>query len=369
MSIYVETISENHLTSPTMVLRPPRAVVMLVGYYSLLLLPSSLSLVGAWCSSTNSGYISHRRRFVASTPKLSKYSHHQANYFREISSSSSSPLSIFQLGSKTNNNNGDENIIDSKNNDNDDSNDNAEQMTLAKASKLLSQFWSMSSPYYLESQSGRQLFYIMIALTLINSGVSVTFSYISKDFWNALSTKNNDEFYTMLIKFGSALIVGAPISVLYRYQREQLAVHWREWMTDRTLMLYKSNRVYYSLERDIAGVSSSSSSSGVESSMNDDDTTTTNTTNIAAPRIDNPDQRITEDVRTFTAFSLQLFITLATSIIDLISFSLILYSIQPQLFATIIIYAAFGTGMTVYIGKCKFVIDCCFCFESLLLIC
>jgi ABC-type uncharacterized transport system fused permease/ATPase subunit len=200
----------------------------------------------------------------------------------------------------------------------------------------------------------------MIALTLINSGVSVTFSYISKDFWNALSTKNTDEFYTMLMKFGTALIVGAPVSVLYRYQREQLAVHWREWMTDRTLVLYKSNRVYYSLERDIAGVSSSSSS-GVESSMNDDDTgvvvtttTTTTTTNIVAPRIDNPDQRITEDVRTFTAFSLQLFITLATSIIDLVSFSLILYSIQPQLFATIIIYAAFGTGMTVYIGKCKF---------------
>jgi ABC-type uncharacterized transport system fused permease/ATPase subunit len=192
----------------------------------------------------------------------------------------------------------------------------------------------------------------MIALTLINSGVSVTFSYISKDFWNALSTKNNDEFYEMLIKFGSALIVGAPVSVLYRYQREQLAVHWREWMTDRTLVLYKSNRVYYSLERDIAGVSSSSSLSGVESSMNDDDTTTTNI--AALPRIDNPDQRITEDVRTFTAFSLQLFITLATSIIDLVSFSLILYSIQPQLFATIIIYAAFGTGMTVYIGKCKF---------------
>ena len=231
-------------------------------------------------------------------------------------------------------------------------------MTLAKASKLLTLFWSMSSPYYIESQSGRQLFYIMIALTLINSGVSVTFSYISKDFWNALSNKNTEEFYTMLVKFGSALIVGAPVSVMYRYQREQLAVHWREWMTERTLVLYKSNRVYYSLERDIAGVSSSTSSVelvGVErsSSINDDDDTGATSPINTSPRIDNPDQRITEDVRTFTAFSLQLFITLATSIIDLVSFSLILYSIQPQLFGTIIIYAGFGTFMTVYIGKCK----------------
>ena len=90
-------------------------------------------------------------------------------------------------------------------------------------------------------------------------------------------------------------------------------------MTDRTLQLYSSNRVYYSLER------------GAE--------------------IDNPDQRITEDVRSFTAFSLQLFLSVATSLIDLVSFSLILYSIQPQLFGAIIIYALFGTLTTTALGK------------------
>ena len=65
-----------------------------------------------------------------------------------------------------------------------------EKMTLAKFSKLLSTFWSMAYPYYQESQPGRRLFYGMILLTLINSGVSVAFSYISKDFWNALSSKD-----------------------------------------------------------------------------------------------------------------------------------------------------------------------------------
>ena len=63
-------------------------------------------------------------------------------------------------------------------------------MTLAKTSTLLSNFWSMAYPYYQESQPGRRLFYGMILLTLINSGVSVAFSYISKDFWNALSSKD-----------------------------------------------------------------------------------------------------------------------------------------------------------------------------------
>jgi len=106
-----------------------------------------------------------------------------------------------------------------------------------------------------------------------------------------------------------------------RFQREKLAVEWRKWMTERVLSLYYNNRVYYSLER--------------------------NTEN----EIDNPDQRIAEDVRTFTAFSLQLFLTCVTSVIDLVSFSTILYSIQPQLFGAIIGYAAFGTITTTALGR------------------
>lgn len=90
------------------------------------------------------------------------------------------------------------------------------RLTLEKASSLLSTFWSMAYPYYRESQAGRRLFFGMVVLTLINSGVSVAFSYISKDFWNALSSKDTTEFYNMMIKFGGALVVGAPVAVLYR---------------------------------------------------------------------------------------------------------------------------------------------------------
>jgi len=229
---------------------------------------------------------------------------------------------------------------DFKNNDTNNINNEANKMTLKKASELVGTFWSMAYPYYKESQSGRKLFYGMIVLLLLNSGVSVAFSYISKDFWNALSSKDTAEFYTMMTKFGMALVVGAPVAVLYRFQREQLAVHWREWMTDRTLQLYNSNRVYYALERDFFASGEESTTEGVNGSSKG-----------GATLIDNPDQRITEDVRTFTAFSLQLFIELARSLIDLVSFSFILYSIQPQLFATIIGYAAFGTVTTTLLGR------------------
>ena len=88
----------------------------------------------------------------------------------------------------------------------------------------------------------------MLALTLANSGISVLFSYVAKDFWNALSARDVETFGVVLGKYVIALGIGAPIATLYKYQREQLAVHWREWMTRRTFQLYAQHKVYYNLQ-------------------------------------------------------------------------------------------------------------------------
>jgi hypothetical protein len=133
-------------------------------------------------------------------------------------------IAVFELWSSANDDDDDDGDVDIDVNvgdgamttTDDDGGGDQEQMTLAKASRLLSTFWSMAFPYYEESRPGRRLFYGMILLTLVNSAVSVAFSYISKDFWNALSSKDAVEFYAMMIKFGGALVVGAPVSVLYR---------------------------------------------------------------------------------------------------------------------------------------------------------
>uniref|UniRef100_A0A7R9YA46 ABC transporter domain-containing protein n=2 Tax=Pinguiococcus pyrenoidosus TaxID=172671 RepID=A0A7R9YA46_9STRA len=70
-----------------------------------------------------------------------------------------------------------------------------------------------------------------------------------------------------------------------------------------------------------------------------------------AVALDNPDQRIAEDVASFTRASLRLLISVLRAVIDLFSFSAILYSIYPQLFVVIIVYASIGTFVTVQIGK------------------
>ena len=59
-------------------------------------------------------------------------------------------------------------------------------------------FLAMAKPYYRESKKGGWLFCGMIVITLIKSAVSVMFSFIGKDFWNALSSGDADAFYSIL---------------------------------------------------------------------------------------------------------------------------------------------------------------------------
>jgi putative ATP-binding cassette transporter len=207
-------------------------------------------------------------------------------------------------------------------------------------------FHVMAMPYFRENRNGRNLLAAIVILTLANSAVRVFFSYLARDFWSALQEKDANTFYNIMFKFLGAMILLAPITVAYRYQRQRLAIAWRKWMTGRVLRLYFTNKVYYMLERRC----SSSSRDGcipAKSSTYPSANVTTSMTN----EVDNPDQRISEDIRSFTEFSLTFFLSIITSVIDLVCFSIILFTIMPQLFIAILLFATIGTVLTVVVGK------------------
>ena len=58
----------------------------------------------------------------------------------------------------------------------------------------------------------------VVVLTLMNSGVSVAFSYLSRDFWSALNAKDAEHFQEVLVKFFGALCAGVPVVVMGSYQ-------------------------------------------------------------------------------------------------------------------------------------------------------
>ncbi|KAK4285601.1 hypothetical protein QN277_002277 [Acacia crassicarpa] len=67
--------------------------------------------------------------------------------------------------------------------------------------------------------------------------------------------------------------------------------------------------------------------------------------------LDNPDQRIVDDLNSFTTTALSFALTLFNAAVDLTSFSNILYHIYPPLFVVLLIYSIGGTAVSVFLGK------------------
>jgi putative ATP-binding cassette transporter len=67
--------------------------------------------------------------------------------------------------------------------------------------------------------------------------------------------------------------------------------------------------------------------------------------------IDNPDQRIAEDIDSFTTTSLNFFFVLLDAMMNLASFSFVLIQIYPPLFGAIVLYAIIGTYITMCLGR------------------
>jgi vitamin B12/bleomycin/antimicrobial peptide transport system ATP-binding/permease protein len=170
---------------------------------------------------------------------------------------------------------------------------------------------------------GRRQAWTLLAIVLLLSfcvtGINVAFSYVGKYFTNALVEKNQDLAYTFVAVYFCGFLMGIPIMALYSYVQNYLGMRWRQWMTGEFLNNYFMNRHYYELE-----------------------------TNA---QIDNPDQRIMEDIRSFTRTSLAFLLILLGSIMDLVSFTGILWSKSVLLACVVLGYSVVGTVLTVLIGR------------------
>ena len=165
----------------------------------------------------------------------------------------------------------------------------------------------------------RAFFGLLIALLLAFNGLNVVNSYVGRDFMTAIANRDSPGFIRQAIAyvgvFGASTLVGA----FYSFSEQRLGLLWREWLTRRLLGAYLRQRAFYRLS--------------------------------AAGVVTNPDERIAEDVKAFTATTLSFVLLLANATVTVIAFSGVLWSISRTLFAVAIVYAAFGSALTVLFGR------------------
>ena len=201
----------------------------------------------------------------------------------------------------------------------------------------LATVWRIAAPYFRSEDkwAGRGLLAAVIAIELALVANDVLVNQWRNRFYNTLQEKDWDGFVRENIIFCVLATVSVVLSIYQLYLNQWLQIRWRRWMTTKYLgeWLHDANHYRMQLQGDAA---------------------------------DNPDQRLTDDIKLFVDRTLGIGLGLLSSVVTLFSFVIILwglsaaaplhafgsdFAIPGYLVWGALIYAIFGTALAQWIGS------------------
>lgn len=203
--------------------------------------------------------------------------------------------------------------------------------------QFFQEFWRLLKPYW-SSEEKWTAFALLggsIVCTIIGVRASVAVNAFNRDFFNALQNFNKAALITSLMHFGLIAVIFLLAYGYAFYFNGLLDIRWRRWLTKNYLEKWLHSHTHYRMQ------------------LNNNS-------------IDNPDQRISEDLAQFPATTLSLFFTLFQSTLTLVSFGYILWQLSGNLTIPLgsmhiiipgyllwgaLLYASIGTWIVGFIGK------------------
>ena len=200
----------------------------------------------------------------------------------------------------------------------------------------LATLWRLGSPYFWSEDrwAGRVLLGAVITIELSMVYILVLVNQWNARFYNSLQDRNWDIFTTEILIFCGLAAAYTVLAVYQLYLNLWLQIRWRRWMTRQYLDRWIAGANHYRMQ-------------------------------LLGDEADNPDQRIAEDIYLFVEKTLSIGIGLLSSIVTLLSFVTILWTLSSSapltLFGTTfaipgylvwgaLLYAVIGTALTHLIG-------------------
>ena len=165
----------------------------------------------------------------------------------------------------------------------------------------------------------RGLLAVLLGLSVASVAITLLSSYAARDVMTAIANKAVSSYWTAIGYYLGTLVINVFVDVYYRLAQQRLGLVWREWMSQHLIKRYFNNRAYYRLR--------------------------------GSENIDNPDQRISEDVRNFTLDSLTYVLLALDSVMTLVGFLGVLWSISFTLLSVAVVYSVVGTVICFVIGR------------------
>jgi putative ATP-binding cassette transporter len=186
--------------------------------------------------------------------------------------------------------------------------------------QLWTRIRTVGLPFFRAAHRRRALAGMALLITLLLSinGLNVVNSYVGRDVMTALVERRAYHFYALAAAWICVFAGSTTVETFARYTEQRMGLWWRDWLTRLFLDRYLGSRAYRRLNglRDV----------------------------------DNPDQRISEDAKTFTASSLGFFVLLVNGLLTMIAFLGVLWTITPWLVLAAVAYATCGTLGTLLLG-------------------
>ena len=210
-----------------------------------------------------------------------------------------------------------------------------QNFTLSK--QFFRDVWYLTKSYW-QSEEKKKAFFLLaciIGLTLAIVYMLVLLNRWNNSFYSALQNYQTEKIFDELFHFTYLAFTYIVLAVYSYYLQQVLILNWRRWLTERFIEIWLKNKTYYNLQ------------------MFGKDT-------------DNPDQRISEDVRLFVEMTLSFAIGLLKAVTTLASFVVILYElsgslkftlfgqeweISGYLFWAAFFYSILGTCVTHLVGR------------------
>jgi len=198
-------------------------------------------------------------------------------------------------------------------------------------------FWALFKPYWYSEERviARLLLFSIIALTLASVYMDVQFNTWYNLFYNTLQDKNKSEFSHQMLRFVILAAIYIVILVYSTYLNQMLQIRWRRWLTEKYLKEWLHQRTYYHMQ-------------------------------LTRTQTDNPDQRVSEDLKLFVDSTLSLALGLVNAVVTLVAFVGILWTLSGTLEFAVggktyvlygymmwvaVVYAVLGTWFAHKIGK------------------
>jgi len=198
--------------------------------------------------------------------------------------------------------------------------------------------WGIVKPYWWSSDErwlARVLLAAIVLLNLLMVFISYRITEWYNTFWNALQKYDAPQAWHQLLIFFILVVPYIVAAVYQTYLMQMLQIRWRQWLTKRYVDAWLARGTYYQMQ-------------------------------VLGDGTDNPDQRISQDLATFSTQTLNFVIGVISSVTTIAAFLAMLWTLSSQVAipwhgANIIIpgylvwaavlYSVCGTILTAVVGR------------------